>query len=547
MTAQPYITVPLKFPHHLRDISRELIVDSFCGGGGTSLGLSWWTGTAPHIAINHNWPAIEMHRSNHPTTLHYREDIFGVDPRRAIGDRGVAFFWASPDCRHFSLAAGGIPKSKAIRGLSWSVLAWASLPIHQRPRSIGLENVPEILTWGPLLPSGKPDPKRKGETWKAFVLALTTGLPSEHPAFSEIEEYLGSAFDRASLERGLGYTLDTKLLRACDYGTPTRRRRLFMIARCDGKPLEWPKPTHGPRDSEDVKEGKLLPYPTAAKDVIDWSVAGTSIFERTKKTIGGRHSNDSPLAHATNTLSRIAKGYVRLVESKPEPWIVRIGQTGFTLAESASHSIHDPLTTVVSKAEHCLCIPTLVHLKGTSKEGFSANDLVPSVMSGGQHIGLSQAIVVKFFGTSTAFGCTEPVHTVTAKDRFGLAEFSHAKELTDEERLAAWHVARFIDVYGREPSRRPELAYLDEPRSSYIGAGNAIVVDILFRMFTPRELYRAQGFPDNYIIDVGPTGKPISKADQIARCGNAVPPQLSYAVISSLFPDEHMLWRRSAA
>lgn len=547
MIVQSNIHVSAPFPHHLRDISRELIVDSFCGGGGTSLGLSWWTGAPPHIAINHSHPAIEMHRSNHPSTLHYREDIFGVDPRRAIGDRGVAFYWASPDCRHFSLAAGGTPKSKAIRGLSWSVLAWASLPISQRPRCIGFENVPEILGWGPLLPSGKPDPKRKGETWKAFIAALTTGLPSEHPAFEEIEEYLGAAFDRASLEKGLGYKVDTKLLRACDYGTPTTRRRLFMTARCDGKPLAWPKPTHGPRSSEAVKSGEIKPYPTAANDVIDWSIVGTSIFERSKKTVGGRHSNGSPLAHAPNTLARIAKGYVRLVEDMPEPWIVRIGQTGFTPAESASYSIHDPLTTVVSKAEHCVCIPTLVHLKGTSKAGFPTDNLVPSIMSGGQHIGLSQAVIVKFFGTSTAFGCSEPVHTVTAKDRFALAEFSHAKKLTDEQRLAAWHVARFIDEYGRTPSKRPELGYLDEPRSPFIGAGDTIVVDILFRMLTPRELYRAQGFPDDYIIDVGPTGKPISKADQIARCGNAVPPQLSYAVISALFPDEHLLWRRMAA
>lgn len=535
----------LPFPHHLRNIEDEIIVDSFCGGGGTSLGLSWWTGRAPHVAINHSHPAIEMHRSNHPGTLHYREDVFGVDPRRAIGDRAVAFYWASPDCRHFSLAAGRAPKSVAVRGLSWSVLAWASLPINQRPRCIGFENVPEIVTWGPLLPSGRPDPKRKGETWKAFLDALTTGLRADHPAFEEISECL-VAFDRSALEAGLGYQVDTKLLRACDYGAPTRRRRLFLIARCDGRELSWPQPTHGPANSEAVRSGKLQPYPTAAKDVIDWSIVGHSIFERNKKTVGGRHANGSPLAHASNTLSRIAKGYVRLVESEPEPWIVRIGQTGFMSHDSASYSIHSPLTTVVSKAEHCLCIPSIVHLKGTSREGVSADTVVPAIMAGGQHIGLSQAILVKFFGTSTAVSCDEPLHTVTAKDRFGLTVFSHEKKLSEADRLSAWHVARFIDEYGREPSKRPELDYLAPPRPAYLGRDGSVVVDILFRMLTPRELYRAQGFPDSYIIDVGPNGAPISKADQVARCGNAVPPHLSYAVISALFPDEFQLWKRAA-
>lgn len=526
------------FPHALRKLDCEIVVDSFCGGGGTSLGLSWWMGREPHVAVNHNDSAIAMHKVNHPRTLHYREDVFGVNPQRAIGNLGVAFAWFSPDCRHFSNAAGKVPKSKDIRGLAWSVLPWAALPLLQRPRVIALENVPEWMHWGPLDENGQPDKTRRGETCKAFISALSTGLQADHPALEEIMDTLGPSFDKQAIIDGLGYEVDVKIMLAADHGTPTRRRRLFLVARCDGLPITWPAPTHGPIKSKGVREGRLLPYKTTGDHVIDWTIPAQSIFTRTKgRFIGGRNAHGGVLSLADNTLSRIAKGFVRLVENNPEPYIVRIGQTGFG-GSGMSYSIHDPLTTITSKAEHCLCAPVLTHLRGTCKDGVSLKDPAPTITAGGNHLAVSAAFMVKFYGTSTAASISDPLHTITAKDRHGLAqsEFSLAKELTDELRLQAWHCARFVDDYGRDHEGRDGMSHLAPPRTQYLISGNHVVVDFTFRMLTPRELFRANGFPDDYIIEFDQAGNSISKADQVARCGNAVPPQFSYAIASAMLP-----------
>lgn len=276
----------------------DLIVDNFAGGGGASLGIELALGRPVDIAINHDESAITMHEFNHPCTEHYHASVWDVDPRQAVKGRHVKLAWFSPDCKHFSKAKGGKPVEKSIRGLAWVAIRWAATV---RPDVIMLENVEEFVTWGPLV-DGKPCPRRKGQTFTAFTRAL---------------------------ER-LGYQVEYRTLRACDYGAPTIRKRLFMVARCDGQPIVWPAPTHGPN---------LIPHRTAA-EIIDWSIPCPSIFERSR-----------PLAE--NTLRRIAKGLERFVFNNPSPFIVRIGHTGFG-GDAMQYSINTPLTTITSKNEHLL-------------------------------------------------------------------------------------------------------------------------------------------------------------------------------------------------
>lgn len=287
---------------------RGLIVDNFAGGGGASTGMAWALGRGVDIAINHDQDAIAMHSANHPETLHYCESVFDVDPVQATSGKPVALAWFSPDCKHFSKAKGTKPVNKEIRGLAWVTIRWA---MKVRPRVIMLENVEEFKTWGPLIQcpvtdAMHPCQERKGETFNAFVSMLSTGVDADHPALTECVETLG-LLDSAKLIKGLGYKVEFRELRACDYGAPTIRKRLFMVARCDGQPIVWPEPTHSAPDSEAVKSGKLLPWRTAA-ECIDWSLPCKSIFGRKK-----------PLAE--NTLRRIAKGIQRFVIDAKEPFM----------------------------------------------------------------------------------------------------------------------------------------------------------------------------------------------------------------------------------
>lgn len=261
---------------------REIIVDNFAGGGGASTGIELAIGRSVDIAINHDENAIAMHKTNHPDTLHYCESVFDVDPVAATGGNPVGLAWFSPDCRHFSKAKGAKPVKKEIRGLAWIVLRWA---LAKRPRVMMLENVEEFKTWGPLLADEmRPDPARTGETFNAFVGMLSTGIPADHPALAEVCEFL--SIERGSeqaqkLVDGLGYDVDYRELRACDYGAPTIRKRFFMVMRCDGCPIQWPAVTHGDPKSLEVQSGRLMPWRTAA-ECIDWNVPALSIFDRKK-------------------------------------------------------------------------------------------------------------------------------------------------------------------------------------------------------------------------------------------------------------------------
>ncbi|MGR6906169.1 DNA cytosine methyltransferase [Lysinibacillus sp. BSL11] len=459
---------------------REIIVDNFAGGGGASTGIEMATGMSVDIAINHDPAAIAMHRVNHPDTEHYCESVWDVNPKEAVNGRKVGLAWFSPDCKHFSKAKGGKPVDKKVRGLAWIAVKWA---IAVKPRVIMLENVEEFKTWGPLK-DGYPDENRKGQTFQSFVKALES----------------------------LGYQVEFKELRACDYGAPTTRKRFFMIARCDGKAIKWPEPTHGNPDSLEVQVGKLLPWRTAS-EIIDWSIGTPSIFDRKK-----------PLAE--NTMRRIARGIERFVINNPSPFIVRIGQTGFG-GDRLQYQLNKPLTTITTKAEHCLVTPMLL-VNTTGHSGSKLDEPIKTITTGGHHalvtpflatyytettkngvrgqtlkepiatiptanrFGLVNAFLTKYYGSDIGQQMDEPLHTITTRDRFGL-----------------------VTIHGQDYK----------------------IVDIGMRMLQPHELFAAQGFPKNYVIDKDFEGKTYPKTAQVARCGNAVPPPFAEALVRANLPE----------
>lgn len=463
-------------------LSRYLVCSGqqiFAGGGGASTGIKMAIGRDVDIAINHDPAAIAMHRANHPLTEHYCESVWDIDPKTATGGRPVALCWFSPDCKHFSKAKGGKPVDKNIRGLAWVALRWAATV---RPRVIMLENVEEFKTWGPLK-NNYPDPEQKGRTFNCFVNAL----------------------------RRHGYKVDWRELLACDYGAPTVRKRFFLVARCDGRPIVWPEPTHGDPASLQVKTGLLKPWRTAA-ECIDWTLPCPSIFERKK-----------PLAE--NTMRRIAKGLQKFVIDNPNPFIVQVNHSGDAFRgadldkpfptvtakhgfgvvtpyvmvnqhQNAGSKAEAPLHTVLTGNHHYLIAPNLIqyHSEQSGKEvrGQDLQRPFNTVTAGGGHFAEVRAFLIKYYGQGEGQKLDNPLHTITTKDRFGL-----------------------ITVAGAEYQ----------------------IVDIGMRMLTPRELFRAQGFSDDYIIEHDDKGKPYPKSAQVARCGNAVPPQLPAALLKANLPE----------
>ena len=251
------------------NLLNELIVDNFAGGGGASVGIELAVGRPVDIAVNHDADAIAMHKVNHPFTRHYQEDVFVIEPENVTGGRPVGIAWFSPDCKHFSKAKGGKPVDKKVRGLSWVILKWALSKVA--PRCIFMENVEEIQTWGPLIEvDGKmrPDPEREGETFGGFISMLTTGINDQHPAFLEACEFLKidpSGEQGQRLAAGLGYKVAFKVLKACDYSAPTIRKRFYLVARNDGKPIVFPEPTNGTKKAcnrieppQSVSTGRFL-------------------------------------------------------------------------------------------------------------------------------------------------------------------------------------------------------------------------------------------------------------------------------------------------
>ncbi len=664
-------------------VENGLVVVGFAGGGGSCEGIKQALGFEPHIAMNHNPVAMAMHAVNHPRTLHYPEDIFSVDPKISTGGLPVLLGWFSPDCRHFSKAKGGTPVRKEIRGLAWVVLRWA---LAVRPRYLMLENVEEFRSWGPLKADKKgnlyPDPAYTGATFRAFIGMLSDGVAADCPALAEACEFLQidiHSDDARRLVAGLGYNVDHREMRACDYGAPTIRKRLFVVSRCDGESVVWPDPSHGAPDSADVLAGQLQPWRTAA-ECIDWSIPTRSIMGRKK-----------PLAD--NTLRRIVKGLKRYVIDCPDPYIVQIGQTGFG-GDGRQYATGTPLTTVTSKAEHlliepfavkcnhtsnrtkydcfrgqsgrlplqtvtqthgfavaapvvvrqfgnstgnradapvgtimpggggktqlasavlvgaggpaysgkprsiaapmatipteshsalaavhlirfrqgskgqgvlrpfntlttgastgrpatgvqhALCTSHLVHLRGTCKDGRPTNAPTPTLTAGGNHIGHVTAYLQKYYGNEKdGIDVDAPMHTVPTHDRFGLTEVMCEPTLiTDDQRYNAWCCARLMDVFSDEPD---DSHMFPEPRSQFIQVGEYMVVDICMRMLEPRELYNANGFPRSYIIDQDIDGTRWPKSEQVARCGNSVPPPFAEALVRANMP-RYCVWRFAA-
>jgi DNA (cytosine-5)-methyltransferase 1 len=549
-------------------VQRGLIVDSFCGGGGASTGIEAALGRPVDIAINHDEAAIEMHVANHPRTKHFHESVWKVDPVEVCGDRPVELLWLSPDCTHFSRAKGGKPVKKSIRGLAWLACTWAS---KVRPRVICLENVREFQDFGPLLANGRPCPQRKGKTFRAFVSRL----------------------------RNLGYDVDWRVLNASDFGAPTHRRRLFLVARCDGLPIRWPSPTHGP--------GRAQPWRTAA-ECIDWSIPCPSIFARKR-----------PLADAT--MRRIANGLRRYVFESKQPFIVRTGHWSHRTGEGfgfRGQGVHEPLATVCATNDKALVLPYVVGVGGRAAQtepaamdaptntATSKADralVVPHVISiahgdsGGRreyspleplgtltkergHAVVTPCIVpVTHHGDDRAHGPDEPLRTVTAAHRgefalvapflsqyFGgmtgkrLDEPTPTVTAIDHNALvAAWlekfysngagadardpmptatsggqHIAEvcafLVKYFGAcdhgQPVDAPLHTLTGKPRFGLveIEGTDYQIVDIGLRMLTPRELARAQGFPDSYVL----TG---NATNQIARIGNAVVPHCAEAIV----------------
>mgnify|MGYP002761697919 FL=1 len=445
-------------------INGELIVDNFAGGGGASTGIEDATGCCVDIAINHDPEAIKIHKANHPYTTHYCEDVWQVDPVEACKGHPVGLAWFSPDCKHFSKAKGGKPKDKFIRGLAWVACRWAGMV---RPRVIMLENVEEFKTWGPLNRKRHPIKSRQGETFEKFVQQLTE----------------------------LGYEVQYRELIAADYGAPTMRKRFFLIARCDGNPIVWPKPTHGPADSAEVKAGLLKPY-VGAYTQLDFSLPCPSIFD-TSEEIKEKYGIRAVRPLARKTMDRIARGVKKFVLDNPDPFIIKDESDDIkmpiliqyhsetTKDEVRGQGIEDPIMTVDSSNRYGL-VTSFISKFYKSGTGQDAREPLHTITAGDGHFGEVRAFLTKYYGVGVGQSIKEPLDTITSRDRFGL-----------------------VTVHGTKYQ----------------------IMDIGLRMLEPKELYGCQGFPEDYIIDRDCDGKAYPRAEQVRRCGNAVCPPIPTALV----------------
>lgn len=468
----PQFTIPT---HH------ELAIDLFAGGGGASTGMEPALGRPVDVAINHDPQAVALHQANHPQTLHLVSDVFEVDPLTVADGRPVGLLWASPDCTFHSKARGGKPhrdrkQANKRRALAGVVVRWAKAV---RPRVICLENVEEFQHWGPLDASGQPCPKRRGSSFRRWVASL----------------------------RNLGYAVEWRELRACDYGAPTIRKRLFLVARCDGAPIVWPAPTHGAPDSLPVRQRKLLPWRTAA-ECIDWSVPAPSIFERAR-----------PLADAT--CRRIAKGIVRYVIEAAEPFIV--GDTA-------------PTSVEVGYGERA----------GQQPRAPGLQRPLGTVVSGGGKHALVTAFLAKHYGGVVGTSIDQPAGTVTTVDHHSLVtadlvadDGMGAAAADHRERVRAFLIAYYGSDEDGQPLADPLRTVPTRDRFGLVmvkGKPYAIA-DIGLRMLTPRELYRAQGFPADYIIERGSDGRALTKTAQVRMCGNSVCPPMARALVAANYDE----------
>lgn len=515
--------------------SREMIVDNFAGGGGASTGIEIALGRSVDVAINHDPAAVAMQTMNHPRARHFVEDVFAVDPREVTGGAPVGFAWFSPDCTHFSKAKGGVPRDKNIRGLAWVAVRWASLI---RPRVIALENVEEFEDWGPLLEDGRPDAARAGETFGLFCQAL----------------------------RDLGYRLECRILRASEFGAATLRKRLFLVARCDGRPIVWPAGEDWHPHAPDL--GGRLAAVRPAASVLDFSLPCPSIFlsREEGRTVGCKR----PLAEAT--MRRIARGVRRYVLDAAEPFIVPLTHQGSDRVES----IAEPMRTITAahRGERALVVPFLTeHANASAQRCFPAGEPLRTQCSEvkGGHFALVAAFLAKHYGDRgqrPGSDCGEAMDTITATDHHALVT-SHLMKLN--ENSIGQDLARPFDTVMAGATRFAEVrAFLVK----YYGTGEGAdpreplhtvtardrmglvtvrgtdyaIADIGMRMLMPRELYRAQGFPEHYVIDHDATGRRFSKKEQVRMVGNSVCPPVAAALAAANVPElsERLNLRRAA-
>lgn len=577
--------------------SDELIVDSFAGGGGASTGIEMALGRSPDYAINHDPEALALHAANHPQTVHLSKNIYKVDPMEVVGRRKVGLLWASPDCKHFSKAKGGKPVKREIRDLAWTVVLWAK---RVKPRAIILENVEEFQTWGPLIETDKgvmPCPDRKGETFNEWIGAL----------------------------RKLGYKVEWRELRACDYGAPTTRKRLFLIARCDGRPIVWPVATHGAPTSPEVVSGHRLPWVTAA-EIIDWSEPCPSIFD-TSEAIMARHGVRAIRPLADNTLARIAKGVKRYVLDAAKPFIVNLTHGVRT------EPTDEPFKTVTGahRGEKGIIVPHLMTMRNAQKPHTAADEPTHTITAGGAGLSLVAAHVSAAQQGGSMRGADDPLHTVTAspKDQnqvvaasmvqigYGERDGQDPRALDPGQPLgtvvaggikhaavAAFLAQHNTDMVGHHPEEPVStivqkgctqavvsaglmnlkgsdrrMSDVEEPAPTVTATGNHVaevraflmkyygvdqdprleeplstvttrdrfgivmvngeryqITDIGMRMLTPRELFKAQGFPADYEIETGDFGgerRSLTKTAQVRMCGNSVCPPIAAALVGA--------------
>ncbi|HGG8716386.1 DNA cytosine methyltransferase [Enterobacter asburiae] len=470
---------------------REIIVDNFAGGGGASTGIELATGRSVDIAINHDPNAVAMHTTNHPDTLHYCESVYEVKPKIATAGRPVGLAWFSPDCRHFSKAKGAKPVEKAIRGLAWIVIRWA---LEVGPRVMMLENVEEFKTWGPLLVGEmRPDPERAGETFEAFIGMLSTGVPADHPALLECCEFLQLSPESEQVQQlvaGLGYDVDYRELRACDYGAPTIRKRFFMVMRRDGKPVAWPQATHADPKSPAVQMGRLAPWRTAA-ECIDWSIGAPSIFERKK-----------PLAE--NTLKRIARGIQRFVLDNPAPFIVKCNHTTTKGKYDCfrGQALEEPLQTITKTHGYAIAVPHLTKFR-TGATGQPVTEPVPTVTAGtsrrpggnGHALGVVEAALTPFLAGNGGSEyqakprpLDKPAHTIMKQSRacvvapviarqFGASVGHRADEPSATITAGGGGKSQLVMPtliqmgYGERPGQEPRVPGLHKPLGTVVAGG----------------------------------------------------------------------------
>ena len=481
------------------DLFEKIIVDNFAGGGGASTGIELACGRSVAIAINHDPDAIAMHRANHPYTEHLQASVWDVDPKEVCRGRKVGLAWFSPDCKHFSKAKGAALVDRNIRGLAWIVLRWAGTV---RPDVILLENVEEFVTWGPVR-KGKPVKRKAGQTFAKWKRQL----------------------------QELGYVVDHRVLVAADYGTPTSRKRFVLVARCDGKPIVWPKRTHAPRSSPEVHAGKLKPWRSAA-EIIDWSAPGYSIFQ-SKEEIKERYGATVVRPLAENTLRRVIRGVDKFTLRSGEPFLVGADAVNLIQYHTEqtenvrANGLGKPLPTVDASNRYGLVAANLVEYYGNGNP-LEIREPMHTVTSHDREA-LVVAHIAEFKGCDIGQDVKKPLRTITAS----AGEFALVRTtLSREKDMGDWPKVRdLLNTYCGYTLKENELLVL------MIGGIGYYIADIALRMLTPRELYNAMGFPPDYKIGQDDKGNVYGKTKQVARCGNAVCPPLAEAMVRANLPE----------